>query len=214
MNILNLKTILAIMLAIISINACSKNATNPTEEKANQTSLKASITSSGELAVANETDALVIKQTEATNDSYITSSKTGNNQYTTVIKSESENSEISMVYENNSLFPSKIINKNSSETLNGNLLNYNETEKTFDISWVDAEDGTELFVSKGVKLTKDIDYSQYESSDEETYELKTMVNSSVIVDSINAYMDENQMARINWRKVIYHIIQLLIAIFS
>lgn len=157
---------------------------------------------------------MVIKQTEATNDSYITSSKTGNNQYTTVIKSESENSEISMVYENNSLFPSKIINKNSSETLNGNLLNYNETEKTFDISWVDAEDETELFVSKGVKLTKDIDYSQYESSDKETYELKTMVNSSVIVDSINAYMDENQMARINWRKVIYHIIQLLIAIFS
>ena len=56
-----LKNILALTLAIITINACSSSE-NPNVEKDN--SLKSSLTSSGELVVENEADALVIKQTD------------------------------------------------------------------------------------------------------------------------------------------------------
>ena len=176
-----LKNILALTLAIISINACSK-ATNPNGEKDN--SLKASLTSSGELAVKNEADALVIKQTDNTDDTYITSTKTANNEYTTTIKSEVKGYEVAMVFKNYSLFPSKITIKNGEESLNGDITNYNETEKTFDISWKD-EDGTEFDVFEGIKLKGEVDNSKYKSSDEETYQLKTMVNGSIVSDSVN-----------------------------
>lgn len=205
-----LKNILALTLAIISINACSK-ATNPNGEKDN--SLKASLTSSGELAVESQADALVIKQTEAKDDSYITSAKTGENQYTVTVKSESQNMEISMVYENKSLFPTKATFKSKRQILSGDITNYNEAEKTFDISWKE-EDGTEIFTFDGVKLNNEIDFSKYESLDEETYQLKIMVNTSVISDSIDDYVAENPLPRINWGKIIYHIIQIIIAIFS
>lgn len=191
-----LKNILALTLAIISINACSK-ATNPNGEKDN--SLKASLTSSGELAVKNEADALVIKQTDNTDDTYITSAKTANNEYTTTIKSEVKGYEVVMVFKNYSLFPSKITIKNGEESLNGDIINYNETEKTFDISWKD-EDGTEFDVFEGIKLKGEVDNSKYKSSDEETYQLKTMVNGSIVSDSVNTYMDENPiMERGGWR---------------
>lgn len=126
------KNILALSLAIISINACS-SATSPEGEKDN--SLKASLTSSGKLSVENEADALVIKQTDNTDDTYITSVKTGNNEYTATVKSEVKGYEVVMIFENYSLFPSKITIKNGEESLSGDILNYNETEKTFDISW-------------------------------------------------------------------------------
>lgn len=205
----SIKIVLAVMMALISINACSESATNPSDSKDN--SLKTSLTSSGELSVENEANALVIKQTEAKDDSYITSAKTGDNQYTVTIKSESQNSEISMVYENKSLFPSKIAIKNGDENLNGDILNYNETEKTFDIIWVD-EGETDTF--DGIKLNNEIDFSKYESLDDETYQLKITVNTSVISDSIDAYIDENPMARINWKQIVYYIIKIFIAIFS
>lgn len=204
------KNILALSLAIISINACS-SATSPEGEKDN--SLKASLTSSGKLSVENEADALVIKQTDNTDDSYINSVKTGNSEYTITVKSESQNSEISMVYENKSLFPNKVAYKNGNQILSGDILNYNETEKTFDISWKE-EDGTEILAFNGVKLNNEIDFSKYESLDEETYQLKIMVNTSVISDSINAYIEENPMPRINWGKIIYYIIRIIIIIFS
>lgn len=208
------KNILTLSLAIISINACS-SATSPEGEKDN--SLKASLTSSGELAVENEADALVIKQTDNTDDSYINSVKTGNSEYTITVKSESQNSEISMVYENKSLFPNKVAYKNGNQILSGDILNYNETEKTFDISWKE-EDGTEIFVFEGVKLNNEIDYSKDESLDEETYQIKIMVNTSVISDSIDNYISENPMPRgKRWDtfiKVMKIIVKILIAIFS
>lgn len=204
----SIKIVLAVMMALISINACSESATNPSDSKDN--SLKTSLTSSGELSVENEANALVIKQTEAKDDSYITSAKTGDNQYTVTIKSESQNSEISMVYENKSLFPSKIAIKNGDENLNGDILNYNETEKTFDIIWVD-EGETDTF--DGIKLNNEIDFSKYESLDDETYQLKITVNTSVISDSIDAYIDENPMARgkvWNFIKKLFKIIIIII----
>lgn len=209
-----LKNILALTLAIISINACSK-ATNPNGEKDN--SLKASLTSSGELAVKNEADALVIKQTDNTDDSYITSVKTGDNEYTITVKSESQNSEISMVYENKSLIPSKATFKGKRQILSGDITNYNEAEKTFDVSWKE-EDGTEILAFNGVKLNNEIDFSKYESLDEETYQLKIMVNTSVISDSIDEYVAENPMPRgRGWNifiKIVKIIIKVLTAIFS
>lgn len=193
------KNILALSLAIISINACS-SATSPEGEKDN--SLKASLTSSGKLAVENEADALVIKQTDNTDDTYITSVKTGNNEYTATVKSEVKGYEVVMVFENYSLFPSKITIKNGDESLSGDILNYNETEKTFDISWKES-DGTEVFVFEGVKLKGEVDNSKYQNSDEETYQLKTMVNSSIVSDSVNTYIDENPiMARSWWKKLL------------
>ena len=193
------KNILALSLAIISINACS-SATSPEGEKDN--SLKASLTSSGKLAVENEADALVIKQTDNTDDTYITSVKTGNNEYTATVKSEVKGYEVVMIFENYSLFPSKITIKNGEESLSGDILNYNETEKTFDISWKEA-DGTEVFVFEGVKLKGEVDNSKYQSSDEETYQLKTMVNGSIVSDSVNTYIDENPiMARAWWKKLL------------
>lgn len=209
-----LKNILALTLAIISINACSSSE-NPNGEKDN--SLKASLTTSGELAVENQADALVIKQTDNTDDSYITSVKTSDNQYTVTVKSESQNIEISMVYENKSLMPSKATFKSKTQTLSGDILNYNETEKTFDISWKE-EDGTEIFTFDGVKLNNEIDFSKYESLDEETYQLKIMVNTSVISDSIDEYVAENPMPRgKRWDtfiKIVKIIIKVLVAIFS
>lgn len=193
------KNILALSLAIISINACS-SATSPEGEKDN--SLKASLTSSGKLSVENEADALVIKQTDNTDDTYITSVKTGNNEYTATVKSEVKGYEVVMIFENYSLFPSKITIKNGEESLSGDILNYNETEKTFDISWKEA-DGTEVFVFEGVKLKGEVDNSKYQSSDEETYQLKTMVNGSIVSDSVNTYIDENPiMARAWWKKLL------------
>lgn len=193
------KNILALSLAIISINACS-SATSPEGEKDN--SLKASLTSSGKLAVENEADALVIKQTDNTDDTYITSVKTGNNEYTATVKSEVKGYEVVMIFENYSLFPSKITIKNGEESLSGDILNYNETEKTFDISWKES-DGTEVFVFEGVKLKGEVDNSKYQNSDEETYQLKTMVNSSIVSDSVNTYIDENPiMARSWWKKLL------------
>ena len=95
-----------------------------------------------------------------------------------------------MVFKNYSLFPSKITIKNGEESLNGDITNYNETEKTFDISWKD-EDGTEFDVFEGIKLKGEV---------EETYQLKTMVNGSIVSDSVNTYMDENPiMERGGWR---------------
>lgn len=44
-------------------------------------------------------------------------------------------------------------------------------------------------------MNNEIDFSKYESLDEETYQLKIMVNTSVISDSINAYIEENPMPR-------------------
>lgn len=193
------KNILALSLAIISINACS-SATSPEGEKDN--SLKASLTSSGKLSVENEADALVIKQTDNTDDTYITSVKTGNNEYTATVKSEVKGYEVVMIFENYSLFPSKITIKNGEESLSGDILNYNETEKTFDISWKEA-DGTEVFVFEGVKLKGEVDNSKYQNSDEETYQLKTMVNGSIVSDSVNTYIDENPiMARSWWKKLL------------
>lgn len=193
------KNILALSLAIISINACS-SATSPEGEKDN--SLKANLTSSGKLAVENEADALVIKQTDNTDDTYITSVKTGNNEYTATVKSEVKGYEVVMIFENYSLFPSKITIKNGEESLSGDILNYNEAEKTFDISWKEA-DGTEVFVFEGVKLKGEVNNSKYQNSDEETYQLKTMVNSSIVSDSVNTYIDENPiMARSWWKKLL------------
>lgn len=107
-----------------------------------------------------------------------------------------------MIFENYSLFPSKITIKNGEESLSGDILNYNETEKTFDISWKEA-DGTEVFVFEGVKLKGEVDNSKYQNSDEETYQLKTMVNSSIVSDSVNTYIDENPiMARSWWKKLL------------
>lgn len=104
-----------------------------------------------------------------------------------------------MVFKNYSLFPSKITIKNGEESLNGDIINYNETEKTFDISWKD-EYGTEFDVFEGIKLKGEVDNSKYKSSDEETYQLKTMVNGSIVSDSVNTYMDENPiMERGGWR---------------
>ena len=99
-----------------------------------------------------------------------------------------------MVYENKSLFPTKATFKSKRQILSGDITNYNEAEKTFDISWKE-EDGTEIFTFDGVKLNNEIDFSKYESLDEETYQLKIMVNTSVISDSINAYIEENPMPR-------------------
>ena len=209
-----IKNILALTLAIISINACSSSE-NPNGEKDNL--LKSDLMSSGELTVENQADALVIKQTDNTDDSYITSVKTGNNEYTIIVKSESQNSEISMVYENKSLFPTKATFKSKRQILSGDITNYNEAEKTFDISWKE-EDGTEILAFSGVKLNNEIDFSKYESLDEETYQLKIMVNTSVISDSIDEYVAENPMPRgKRWDtfiKIVKIIIKVLAAIFS
>ena len=119
--------------------------------------------------------------------------------------------EISMVYENKSLFPTKAIFKGKRQILSGDITNYNEAEKTFDISWKE-EDGTETLAFSGVKLNNEIDFSKYESLDEETYQLKIMVNTSVISDSIDEYVAENPLPRINWGKIIYYIIRIIIII--
>ena len=194
-----LKNILALTLAIISINACGKT-TDPNVEKDN--SLKASLTTSGELTVESQADALVIKQTDNTDDTYITSVKTGNSEYTATVKSEVKGYEVVMVFENYSLFPSKITIKNGEESLSGDITNYNEAEKTFDISWKET-DGTEIFTFNGIKLKGEVDNSKYQSSDEETYQLKTMVNGSIVSDSVNTYIDENpMMVRAWWKKLL------------
>lgn len=85
------------------------------------------------------------------------------------------------------------------------------------MSWKE-EDGTEILAFNGVKLNNEIDFSKYESLDEETYQLKIMVNTSVISDSIDEYVAENPMPRgRGWNifiKIVKIIIKVLTAIFS
>ena len=157
--------------------SCNSKTTNPTD--VGDVSLRESLTSSGKLSIYEDTEknSLIMKEENSSNNGYVSASKTSDNQYTVLI-SDDKNSKVTTIYNNNSLFPDKISINNGTSILNGDILNYNETENTFDISW---------------------------SNDEETYELKIMLTSSLITDSMNDYINENPMPR-SWLDVLFGIL--------
>ncbi len=174
--------------------SCNSKTTNPTD--IGDVSLRESLTSSGKLSIYEDTEknSLIMKEENSSNNGYVSASKTSDNQYTVLI-SDDKNSKVTTIY-NNSLFPDKISINNGTSILNGDILNYNETENTFDISWRE-DDGTEIFYFSGIKLKGKVD-SKFSSNDEETYELKIMLTSSLITDSMNDYINENPMPRAWW----------------
>ncbi|WP_295298748.1 hypothetical protein [uncultured Brachyspira sp.] len=178
----------------ITIMSCNSKTTNPTD--IGDVSLRESLTSSGKLSIYEDTEknSLIMKEENSSNNGYVSASKTSDNQYTVLI-SDDKNSKVTTIY-NNSLFPDKISINNGTSILNGDILNYNETENTFDISWRE-DDGTEIFYFSGIKLKGKVD-SKFSSNDEETYELKIMLTSSLITDSMNDYINENPMPRAWW----------------
>ncbi|PLV64479.1 hypothetical protein [Brachyspira pilosicoli] len=179
----------------ITIMSCNSKTTNPTD--IGDVSLRESLTSSGKLSIYEDTEknSLIMKEENSSNNGYVSASKTSDNQYTVLI-SDDKNSKVTTIYNNNSLFPDKISINNGTSILNGDILNYNETENTFDISWRE-DDGTEIFYFSGIKLKGKVD-SKFSSNDEETYELKIMLTSSLITDSMNDYINENPMPRAWW----------------
>ena len=188
-------TYLTVILTSITIMSCNSKTTNPTD--IGDVSLRESLTSSGKLSIYEDTEknSLIMKEENSSNNGYVSASKTSDNQYTVLI-SDDKNSKVTTIYNNNSLFPDKISINNGTSILNGDILNYNETENTFDISWRE-DDGTEIFYFSGIKLKGKVD-SKFSSNDEETYELKIMLTSSLITDSMNDYINENPMPRAWW----------------
>ncbi len=118
---------------------------------------------------------------------------------------ESGTNEFIMKYEKNSLIPSEITINAESQVLNGYILNYNEENKTFDISW--KKDNIEISYSKNIKLTSEIDESKLVNlDDEQVYRIKTMMNSYIVADSINEYMNNNPQPRFWWVGLILTIV--------
>lgn len=115
-----------------------------------------------------------------------------------------ETNKINMVYKNGSLFPSKITIENGSITLNGDILNYNETEKTFDISFKEGD--TETVYFENVKIKNELDVSNLENLDNETsYRIKTMLTSYMVYNSIAEHANENPTTRAWWVALIFAI---------
>lgn len=107
-----------------------------------------------------------------------------------------ENTKINLLYNNNSLFPSKVSISDGEKTLDGYIENYNEVNGTFDINW----DNNSLPVNDflNLKLKETVSEILYPNFDEKTeYEFNIMLVSYTVSDAINEHISSNT-SRFMW----------------
>lgn len=193
---------LIIAVFIINLSACNKSTTNPTKTETTEVVDLNYSEFSKYIVVENKTDNSLSINKKDSSSNYIKSVKK-NGYYLNYL--ESGTNEFIMKYEKNSLIPSEITINAESQVLNGYILNYNEENKTFDISW--KKDNIEILYSKNIKLTSEIDESKLVNlDDEQVYRIKTMMNSYIVADSINEYMNNNPQPRFWWVGLILTIV--------
>lgn len=195
-----MSSVFMVALTIINLSACSKVSTNP-KEASSILDINYLNTSNVVVEENGEIDTLSIKDKGAV-DSYIDSIKTSKG-YETYLNIETN--KVNMVYKNGSLFPSQMTIENDSITLNVNILNYNETEKTFDISFKEGDIETAYF--ENIKIKNELDVSNLENLDNESsYRIKTMLTSYMVYNSIAEHVNENPTPRAWWITLIFVVV--------
>lgn len=118
---------------------------------------------------------------------FLVSSKTNEDEYTAILTDEKNNITVAMVYKDGKNFPDYITFAKDNQIVRGTASDY--VNGAFDVLW-ELNDFQEVFYN--IKLTNDIDYYNNISGLDKTenYQAKTIITSLKIWDAINNYVQE------------------------
>lgn len=175
-----------VTLILISLPSCNNSKLTSPNQNIKNYQLNDNVT-------LEKSDKLLLSNTKEENIS-ITSSKSGND-YTVSVVAKNENIKINLLYNNNSLFPTKISINDEQRTLDGYIENYDKANGTFDIYW-DNNFPVNDFLN--LKLKETVSEILCPNLDSETkYETNIMLVSYSISETINEYISSNT-SRFMW----------------
>lgn len=137
--------------------------------------------------VENRTKNLWMKINGVSENLFLVSSKTNEDEYTAILTDEKNNITVAMVYKDGKNFPDYITFAKDNQIVRGTASDY--VNGAFDVLW-ELNDFQEVFYN--IKLTNDIDYYNNISGLDKTenYQAKTIITSLKIWDAINNYVQE------------------------
>lgn len=174
-----------ISLTLINFWGCAKKSIQPIGGA--KTEVYFSYLNDDYEVVENKTKNLWMKINGVSENLFLVSSKTNEDEYTAILTDEKNNITVAMVYKDGKNFPDYITFAKDNQIVRGTASDY--VNGAFDVLW-ELNDFQEVFYN--IKLTNDIDYYNNISGLDKTenYQAKTIITSLKIWDAINNYVQE------------------------
>ncbi|WP_288680063.1 colicin lysis protein [uncultured Brachyspira sp.] len=174
-----------ISLTLINFWGCAKKSIQPIG--GTKTEVYFSYLNDDYEVVENRTKNLWMKINGVSENLFLVSSKTNEDEYTAILTDEKNNITVAMVYKDGKNFPDYITFAKDNQIVRGTASDY--VNGAFDVLW-ELNDFQEVFYN--IKLTNDIDYYNNISGLDKTenYQAKTIITSLKIWDAINNYVQE------------------------
>ena len=174
-----------ISLTLINFWGCAKKSIQPIGGA--KTEVYFSYLNDDYKVVENKTKNLWMKINGVSENLFLVSSKTNEDEYTAILTDEKNNITVAMVYKDGKNFPDYITFAKDNQIVRGTASDY--VNGAFDVLW-ELNDFQEVFYN--IKLTNDIDYYNNISGLDKTenYQAKTIITSLKIWDAINNYVQE------------------------
>lgn len=174
-----------ISLTLINFWGCTKKSIQPIGGA--KTEVYFSYLNDDYKVVENKTKNLWMKINGVSENLFLVSSKTNEDEYTAILTDEKNNITVAMVYKDGKNFPDYITFAKDNQIVRGTASDY--VNGAFDVLW-ELNDFQEVFYN--IKLTNDIDYYNNISGLDKTenYQAKTIITSLKIWDAINNYVQE------------------------
>lgn len=174
-----------ISLTLINFWGCAKKSIQPIG--GTKTEVYFSYLNDDYEVVENKTKNLWMKINGVSENLFLVSSKTNEDEYTAILTDEKNNITVAMVYKDGKNFPDYITFAKDNQIVRGTASDY--VNGAFDVLW-ELNDFQEVFYN--IKLTNDIDYYNNISGLDKTenYQAKTIITSLKIWDAINNYVQE------------------------
>lgn len=174
-----------ISLTLINFWGCAKKSIQPIG--GTKTEVYFSYLNDDYEVVENKTKNLWMKINGVSENLFLVSSKTNEDEYTAILTDEKNNITVAMVYKDGKNFPDYITFAKDNQIVRGTASDY--VNGAFDVLW-ELNDFQEVFYN--IKLTNDIDYYNNISGLDKTenYQAKTIITSLKIWDAINNYVQD------------------------
>lgn len=174
-----------ISLTLINFWGCTKKSIQPIGGA--KTEVYFSYLNDDYKVVENKTKNLWMKINGVSENLFLVSSKTNEDEYTAILTDEKNNITVAMVYKDGKNFPDYITFAKDNQIVRGTASDY--VNGAFDVLW-ELNDFQEVFYN--IKLTNNIDYYNNISGLDKTenYQAKTIITSLKIWDAINNYVQE------------------------
>lgn len=174
-----------ISLTLINFWGCAKKSIQPIGGA--KTEVYFSYLNDDYEVVENKTKNLWMKINGVSENLFLVSSKTNEDEYTAILTDEKNNITVAMVYKDGKNFPDYITFAKDNQIVRGTASDY--VNGAFDVLW-ELNDFQEVFYN--IKLTNDIDYYNNISGLDKTenYQARTIITSLKIWDAINNYVQE------------------------